>query len=300
MREESQAPRNSRELAVRNQFFTPRYVVQFLADNTLGRIWFEMRGDEDRARRALRVPRPQARRGVRAAREEGPARPARPRPGLRLRATSCSTPSTSSLAIYEEAYADPESPKSEATGRTLARGLPEPRRASEGASRRSILEHNLHGVDIDPRCAQIAQLALWLRAQKAYRDFGIGRAERAADPALEHRRGRAARRRRADRQGVRREARRCRARARVHGARRGAEPRRRPGLLLRVEQLVARQAKRGQTATSSRRPRSVSAPRSIGSCARTRAAARSADSLQPTRPTGWSSPSLLRDDTTLS
>ena len=41
-----------------------------------------------------------------------------------------------------------------------------------------ILAHNLHGVDIDPRCAQIAQLALWMRAQKAYRDFGIGRAER--------------------------------------------------------------------------------------------------------------------------
>jgi hypothetical protein len=32
MREESQAPRNSRELAVRNQFFTPRYVVQFLTE----------------------------------------------------------------------------------------------------------------------------------------------------------------------------------------------------------------------------------------------------------------------------
>ena len=46
MREESQAPRNSRELAVRNQFFTPRYVVQFLTDNTLGRIWFEMRGGD--------------------------------------------------------------------------------------------------------------------------------------------------------------------------------------------------------------------------------------------------------------
>ena len=38
MREESAAPRNSRELAVRNQFFTPRYVVEFLTDNTLGRI----------------------------------------------------------------------------------------------------------------------------------------------------------------------------------------------------------------------------------------------------------------------
>jgi hypothetical protein len=42
MREASQAPRNSRELAVRNQFFTPRYVVEFLTDNTLGRIWYEM------------------------------------------------------------------------------------------------------------------------------------------------------------------------------------------------------------------------------------------------------------------
>ena len=42
-RKESQAPRNSYELAFRNQFFTPRYVVEFLTDNTLGRIWYEMR-----------------------------------------------------------------------------------------------------------------------------------------------------------------------------------------------------------------------------------------------------------------
>ena len=42
MRDASSAPRNSRELAVRNQFFTPRYVVEFLTDNTLGRIWYEM------------------------------------------------------------------------------------------------------------------------------------------------------------------------------------------------------------------------------------------------------------------
>jgi len=42
-RKESQAPRNSYELAFRNQFYTPRYVVDFLADNTLGRTWYEMR-----------------------------------------------------------------------------------------------------------------------------------------------------------------------------------------------------------------------------------------------------------------
>jgi hypothetical protein len=43
-----QAPRNSRKLAVRNQFFTPRYVVQFFTDNTLGRLWLEMHGDKTR------------------------------------------------------------------------------------------------------------------------------------------------------------------------------------------------------------------------------------------------------------
>src|SRR5204862_6111712 len=60
MREESQAPRNSRELAVRNQFFTPRYVVQFLTDNTLGRIWYEMRGTKtvlaERCEYMVRMP----------------------------------------------------------------------------------------------------------------------------------------------------------------------------------------------------------------------------------------------------
>lgn len=42
-RDESGAPRNSYELAFRNQFYTPRYVVEFLVDNTLGRMWYEMR-----------------------------------------------------------------------------------------------------------------------------------------------------------------------------------------------------------------------------------------------------------------
>ncbi len=43
VRKESQTPRNSYELSFRNQFYTPRYVVQFLVDNTLGRTWYEMR-----------------------------------------------------------------------------------------------------------------------------------------------------------------------------------------------------------------------------------------------------------------
>ena len=48
LRDESPTPRSSRDLAVRNQFFTPRYVVQFLTDNTLGRLWLEMYGEDTR------------------------------------------------------------------------------------------------------------------------------------------------------------------------------------------------------------------------------------------------------------
>jgi hypothetical protein len=177
MREESEAPRNSRELAVRNQFFTPRYVVQFLTDNTLGRIWYEMRETktalaercEYMVRRSGEVLAPRAKKDPR---------------DLRVLDPACGSGHfllyafEVLLAIYEEAFSDPESPRSEATGKTLAEDYP-----SLDALRKAVpglvLAHNLHGVDIDPRCAQIAELALWMRAQKAYRDFGIGRAERA-------------------------------------------------------------------------------------------------------------------------
>lgn len=176
MREESQAPRNSRELAVRNQFFTPRYVVQFLTDNTLGRIWYEMRDTKtalaDKCEYMVRRP----------GEEFAPRAKKDPR-DLRVLDPACGSGHfllyafDLLLAIYEEAYADLEGPKSEATGKTLAEdypGLDALRKAVPGL----VLAHNLHGVDIDPRCVQIAQLALWMRAQKSYRDFGVGRAER--------------------------------------------------------------------------------------------------------------------------
>jgi hypothetical protein len=76
------------------------------------------------------------------------------------------------LVIYEEAWTDEGSPESRATGRTLRADYPsldELRKAAPAL----ILSHNLHGVDIDPRCAQIAQLALWMRGQGTQR-FGHG------------------------------------------------------------------------------------------------------------------------------
>jgi hypothetical protein len=245
MREESQAPRNSRELAVRNQFFTPRYVVQFLTDNTLGRIWYEMRGTKT-------VLADQCEYMVRRPDETFAPRPKKDPRDLRVLDPACGSGHfllyafDLLLVIYEEAWADPESPKSEATGRTLAEDYP-----SLDALRKAVpglvLAHNLYGVDIDPRCAQIAQLALWMRAQKAYRDFGIGRADRpqirrsnivVAEPLV------------ADEQIAKEFV------AKLDDPELGRvfmslveslSLAGDMGLLLRVEQLVSRQAKRGQT-----------------------------------------------------
>ena len=43
-----------------------------------------------------------------------------------------------------------------------------------------ILQHNIHGVDIDPRALQMAGLSLWLRAQRSYDDLGLAPADRPA------------------------------------------------------------------------------------------------------------------------
>jgi hypothetical protein len=43
---------------------------------------------------------------------------------------------------------------------------------------RLIIEHNIHGIDIDPRAVQIAGLSLWLRAQKAWQARGVKPADR--------------------------------------------------------------------------------------------------------------------------
>ena len=202
MRAESSAPRNSRELAVRNQFFTPRYVVQFLTDNTLGRIWYEMRqGRTPLADLDYLVRRPQE-----VFLPEGQVPPTDTVPDfgelssdeLQKRATHVPfrakkdprdlrvlDPACGSghfllyafdlmLTVYEDAWYDETSPASDATGRKLRDDYPDLdllRVSVPGL----ILRHNLYGIDVDARCTQIAAMALWMRAQRAFRDLGIGR-----------------------------------------------------------------------------------------------------------------------------
>jgi hypothetical protein len=179
MRDESQAPRNSRELAIRNQFFTPSYVVQFLCDNTLGRIWHGMRGGDTRLSAVCEYL-------VHTAdgEDDGAEGRAKKDPrDIRIIDPACGSGHfllycfLLLLIIYEEAWADEASPESGATGRVLRADYPtldELRKAAPAL----ILSHNLHGIDIDPRCAQIAQLALWMRGQRAFKEAGVPRSDR--------------------------------------------------------------------------------------------------------------------------
>jgi hypothetical protein len=205
MREASGAPRNSRELAVRNQFFTPRYVVEFLVDNTLGRIWYEMRkGDttlSDICHYLVRRPfeiflkegeePPELPNGQDdLSREELLKHPVyiRYRPkkdprDLKILDPACGSGHFLLYAfdllemIYAETWADDQPTALKATGKTLREDYPK-LDDLKCALPELILRHNLHGIDIDLRACQIAALALWLRAQRAYQCIGLKPADR--------------------------------------------------------------------------------------------------------------------------
>ena len=198
-RKQSQAPRNSYELAFRNQFFTPRYVVEFLTDNTLGRIWYEMRQGEtklvEQCRYMVRRPNEVFLREGESAPQSAdestgdlsqeellkqpayiPHRPKKDPRELKILDPACGSGHFLLYCfdllqtIYEEAYDDPD------IGPSLKKDY-----STLDALRRDvpglILRCNLYGIDIDLRASQIAALTLWLRAQRAYQamDFKADR-----------------------------------------------------------------------------------------------------------------------------
>lgn len=181
MRDASQAPRNSRELAVRNQFFTPRYVVEFLVDNTLGRLWFNATAGQtdlrDRCQYLLVKPEEQLRAQVKL----------RDPRTLKLLDPACGSMHFGLysfdlfLEIYREAWAweQQHGPGSldvtthlESSFKPLSQTYSDQDAFLRDVPR-LVIEHNIYGVDIDPRAAQIATLALWLRAQRAWHDASV-------------------------------------------------------------------------------------------------------------------------------
>ena len=210
MRAESQAPRNSRELAVRNQFFTPRYVVEFLTDNTLGRIWYEMTqgatGLKETCRYLVRRPSEIFLSEGEEAPDQSeadenlsqvellrqpmyiPHRPLKDPREIKMLDPACGSMHFGLYAfdlferIYAEAWELEEQLGAEALWRMgdlrpLHETYPDKSAFLRDAPR-LILERNIHGIDIDPRAVQIAGLSLWLRAQKSWQAQGLKPHER--------------------------------------------------------------------------------------------------------------------------
>ncbi|MFH2063614.1 MAG: BREX-1 system adenine-specific DNA-methyltransferase PglX [Pseudomonadota bacterium] len=204
MRDESQAPRNSRELAVRNQFFTPRYVVEFLTDNTLGRIWYEMtKGNtilKDQCRYLVRRPNEIfLQKGEKApeqkdndedlSQEELLRQPVyiEHRPMKDPREILMLDPACGSMhfglyafdlfeKIYEEAWDLQSTGQWHNADNHKLVLLTEIYKSKDELLRdipRLIIENNIHGIDIDPRAVQIAGLSLWLRAQRSWKNQNI-------------------------------------------------------------------------------------------------------------------------------
>ena len=205
IKKQTKVPRNSYEIAVRSNYFTPRFVVEYLTDNTLGRSWYDMRKGETALATDCRylIRRPNEvflGPGVKAPpadeaavdlppeqRLEQPThilhRPKKDPRDLRVLDPACGSGHFLLYAfdllerIYEEAWHDSNSPKSAVFGSCLREDF-----ASPDDLRRQIpkliIEHNLHGIDIDSRAVQIAALALWLRAQKAWKALGMKPGER--------------------------------------------------------------------------------------------------------------------------
>jgi hypothetical protein len=136
MRDASASPRNSRELAVRNQFFTPRYVVDFLVHNSLGR---------------------------------------------RLLDADPSSPLIDDLPLLLDPPTEPGEPLALADVRVLdpacgsghfllgAYDVLERAWHHAGVEPEAAAAHiigSLWGIDIDPRCSQVAAAAIILRARR--------------------------------------------------------------------------------------------------------------------------------------
>lgn len=207
MRAASRAPRSSREMAVRNQFFTPRYVVEFLTDNTLGRIWYEMTQGHTGLTESCRylVRRPTEiflKQGEHAPEQISdeeqtslsqeellkqpvyiPFRQLKDPRSIRMLDPACGSMHFGLYAfdLFERIYLEAWQLETQWGPDAFVReDGQQPLQTTFDSFEefklqipKLIIEHNIHGVDIDPRAVQIAGLSLWQRAQRAWHHLDV-------------------------------------------------------------------------------------------------------------------------------
>lgn len=149
-----------RDIAPATQIFTPRWIVQYIVENTLGRLWIRMHPDTLlKEKMKYYVPNENDKELIplRAAKE------------ITLLDPACGTMHFGMVAfdLFYEMYLEeienagkdtwPESPSCE----------------KEALIPASIIENNLYGIDIDLRPIQLSALSLYLKAKSKYREILI-------------------------------------------------------------------------------------------------------------------------------
>ena len=186
VREENKGtPRSSYELAVINQFYTPSWVVKTLVDNTLGRLWLQMHPSSMLEAKAppplpderppdlvvadYLVPRTGERIRYRRLDDAGQMQTFKRARDIALLDPACGTMHFGQYAfgLFYRMYLD-EIEHAGESGWPEEPSVKEPREIPA-----TILEHNLFGIDIDPRAIQIASLSLMLTAKEAALEHGF-------------------------------------------------------------------------------------------------------------------------------
>ncbi len=138
------------QIPAATEVFTPRWVVRFLVQNSLGRLWMEMHSDS-RLKEKLDyfVPADPVQRAPRLVRE------------ITFLDPACGSMHFGLMAfdLFAEMYGE----ELERAGQPGWPATPSVRDREEIAA--AIIENNVHGIDLDLRAVQLSAFALFLRAR---------------------------------------------------------------------------------------------------------------------------------------
>ena len=138
------------KVSLQSQVYTPRWVVKFLVDNSLGKLYLEMFPDSEIKEKYKIANAPDT-----SVRDE------KPLPKIKIidPATGSGNFLNYAFDLFHDLYMD----QIDNYGADY----------DEDDIPKLVIENNLHGIDLDDRAVQIAQLGLYIKAMRRNRDVNI-------------------------------------------------------------------------------------------------------------------------------